>query len=329
MNPFRYERAADAAGAVATLAAAPAGAYLGGGTNLVDLMKLGVERPSCWSMWPGCRTTASSDTRGRRRAHRRGGAEQRRSPPTARSIALPGARAGTPRRRVAASCATSRRPAATCCSARAASIFRTWPSRATSASPAAAARRATASIATSRSSARVGPCIATHPSDMAVALAALDAIVHVKASAGARDPARRFPPPAGRDAPARHRARPRRPDHGGRAPGQLGSPRVRLPARCATERRTRSRWSRSPSRSTWRTASFATPASRSAAWRTNHGERRAPRTRCAADPRTPRRSAGRRMPSSPKRSRSIENAYKVPLARNVIVRTLLDLAEKR
>ena len=45
MREFRYERATDVAGAVATLAAAPGGAYLGGGTNLVDLMKLGVATP--------------------------------------------------------------------------------------------------------------------------------------------------------------------------------------------------------------------------------------------------------------------------------------------
>jgi xanthine dehydrogenase YagS FAD-binding subunit len=45
MREFRYERATDLAGAVAMLAAAPEGAYLGGGTNLVDLMKLGVATP--------------------------------------------------------------------------------------------------------------------------------------------------------------------------------------------------------------------------------------------------------------------------------------------
>ena len=45
MTPFRYERANDVQSAVATLAAAPAGAFLGGGTNLVDLMKLGVATP--------------------------------------------------------------------------------------------------------------------------------------------------------------------------------------------------------------------------------------------------------------------------------------------
>jgi xanthine dehydrogenase YagS FAD-binding subunit len=45
MNPFRYERASDAQAAVAALAAAPNGAFLGGGTNLVDHMRLGVRQP--------------------------------------------------------------------------------------------------------------------------------------------------------------------------------------------------------------------------------------------------------------------------------------------
>jgi xanthine dehydrogenase YagS FAD-binding subunit len=45
MNPFRYERASDTTTAVAMLAQTPGGAFLGGGTNLVDLMKLGVAQP--------------------------------------------------------------------------------------------------------------------------------------------------------------------------------------------------------------------------------------------------------------------------------------------
>jgi xanthine dehydrogenase YagS FAD-binding subunit len=45
MREFRYERATDAATAVALLAGNPDAAYLGGGTNLVDLMKLGVATP--------------------------------------------------------------------------------------------------------------------------------------------------------------------------------------------------------------------------------------------------------------------------------------------
>ncbi len=44
MREFGYERPAHAADALA-LAARPGAAYVGGGTNLVDLMKLGVETP--------------------------------------------------------------------------------------------------------------------------------------------------------------------------------------------------------------------------------------------------------------------------------------------
>ena len=45
MRPFGYERAADADGAVAALAGRPDAAYLAGGTNLVDHMKLGIASP--------------------------------------------------------------------------------------------------------------------------------------------------------------------------------------------------------------------------------------------------------------------------------------------
>jgi xanthine dehydrogenase YagS FAD-binding subunit len=45
MNPFRYERVRDAERAVALLAQAPNAAFLAGGTNLVDHLKLGVAQP--------------------------------------------------------------------------------------------------------------------------------------------------------------------------------------------------------------------------------------------------------------------------------------------
>jgi xanthine dehydrogenase YagS FAD-binding subunit len=45
MRPFRFERAADAEHAVALLGNVADARYLGGGTNLVDLMRLGVETP--------------------------------------------------------------------------------------------------------------------------------------------------------------------------------------------------------------------------------------------------------------------------------------------
>src|SRR6266850_6602667 len=45
MNPFTYSRANDAQAAVTGVAANPKAKFLGGGTNLVDLMKMGVEQP--------------------------------------------------------------------------------------------------------------------------------------------------------------------------------------------------------------------------------------------------------------------------------------------
>jgi xanthine dehydrogenase YagS FAD-binding subunit len=45
MNPFSYSRASDAQTAVRGIAAHPKAKFLGGGTNLVDLMKMGVEQP--------------------------------------------------------------------------------------------------------------------------------------------------------------------------------------------------------------------------------------------------------------------------------------------
>ncbi|MFK4213069.1 FAD binding domain-containing protein, partial [Streptomyces sp. NPDC030920] len=46
MREFGYERAVDVAEAVALLGSDPEARFLGGGTNLVDLMKAGVERPA-------------------------------------------------------------------------------------------------------------------------------------------------------------------------------------------------------------------------------------------------------------------------------------------
>lgn len=45
MNPFVYERATDAASAVARVSGHPGAAFLGAGTNLVDHLKLGIAAP--------------------------------------------------------------------------------------------------------------------------------------------------------------------------------------------------------------------------------------------------------------------------------------------
>ncbi len=45
MKPFAFTRATDAAGAVETVSREKAAMFLGGGTNLIDLRKEGVEQP--------------------------------------------------------------------------------------------------------------------------------------------------------------------------------------------------------------------------------------------------------------------------------------------
>ncbi|QQZ44449.1 xanthine dehydrogenase family protein subunit M [Pseudomonas sp. SK3(2021)] len=46
MMPFSYARASDVQQAVSLMAAQPRARFIAGGTNLVDLMKLGIERPT-------------------------------------------------------------------------------------------------------------------------------------------------------------------------------------------------------------------------------------------------------------------------------------------
>ncbi len=46
MNPFTYSRAADAQQAIQAVVTQPKTKFLGGGTNLIDLMKMGVETPA-------------------------------------------------------------------------------------------------------------------------------------------------------------------------------------------------------------------------------------------------------------------------------------------
>jgi xanthine dehydrogenase YagS FAD-binding subunit len=70
-------------------------------------------------------------------------------------------------------------------------------------------------------------CIATHPSDMAVAMRVLDATWKPCARRPhARDPHRRLPPPAGRHAAHRHQPGARRADHRGDAAAPLGGTHV-------------------------------------------------------------------------------------------------------
>jgi CO/xanthine dehydrogenase FAD-binding subunit len=116
MREFRYERAADPAAAVALLAGEPEGSFLGGGTNLVDLMKLGVATPG---VLVDVRQLTSADVTDLPDGGLRIGA----AVPNADLAGDGGCASVSPswRRRCSrvppASCATARRPAATCCSA--------------------------------------------------------------------------------------------------------------------------------------------------------------------------------------------------------------------
>ena len=99
-------------------------------------------------------------------------------------------------------------------------------------------------------------CVATHPSDMAVALAALDATVEVKSTRGTR----RIPLTDFHRLPGAHpapgdRARRRRARSPPSSFPRCRSRRTPATARCATVPRTPSRWSRSPRR--WRSARTA------------------------------------------------------------------------
>ena len=173
-------------------------------------------------------------------------------------------------------------------------------------------------------------CVATHPSDMAVAMAALDAFVVVHGPDGER----RIPIEELHRLPGDEPERDTTLEHGELitavdlpplgVPVQLEVPQgaraglVRLRPRLG-RRRARRRGRHGARRC----------ASRSAGSRTNPGARRRRRRRLRGEPANEanfRAAADIELESAePLR----DNAFKVPLARNVIARTLLDLSEER
>lgn len=185
MKAFGYHRAATAAEAVEALDEHPGAAYLGGGTNLVDLMRLGVATPSfvvdVTSALPGeivetdegallvgagvRNSSLAADPRVRRhypalsQALLAGASGQLRNMATVGGNLLQRTRC-LYFQDVTKPC-NKREPGSGC--------------------PAIAGiHRDLAILGVSEN------CIATHPSDMAVALAALDAVVHVEGPAGRR-----------------------------------------------------------------------------------------------------------------------------------------------
>ena len=221
-----------------------------------------------------------------------------------------------------ASCATSPPSAATCSSAPAARYFQdvTKPCNKRDAGH-AAARRSRATTATSRSSATPTHCVATHPSDMAVALAALGAEVDVLGP-GRRRARRRSPACTGCPATSHERDTVLEPGELITAIDVRAASAARAPAtaRSATAPRTRSPSCRSP-------RSLRRPRRR-AGRRPDRARRRRPR----ALARRARRGGAARHPAADaaccrggrrrarrRRSRCATTPSRSTLARNLIV----------
>ena len=229
---------------------------------------------------------------------------RRRAPRRAR--ALPGARARDPGRRVGPDPQHGDRrrqhPAA-----HALRLFLRRRGRAaTSARPARAATRSTGFNRDPRDSGRIAACVATHPSDMCVALAALDADgASARArAASARCRFDRSAPPARGPAGHRDELDAGRADHRDRAAARCPPRRAPPIARCATGRATRSRWSRWRPRSSVEDGTIeSTCGSRSAASRTSRGGP-GRRKRRSARPARQRRELSRRRGGGARRRRA-------------------------
>jgi xanthine dehydrogenase YagS FAD-binding subunit len=184
MRPLDYLAPADAAEAVRSVAARPDAAFLGGGTNLVDHLKLGVARPGLLVDVTSLTSTEITDLGGGLRigagvlnSDLAADPRVRRRYPVLAQALLAGASGqlrnmattgGNPLQRtrcpyfqdISTPC-NKRTPGSGC-------------------SAIGGATRGHAILGASDA------CIATHPSDMAVALAALDATVQVLGPAGER-----------------------------------------------------------------------------------------------------------------------------------------------
>ena len=281
-------------------------------------MKLGVEHARrCWSTSPGCRSTASSDAAPTAAC---GSAPRVRNSDLA---ATPAVRARYPvlAQALLAGASGQLRNMATIggnllqrtrclyfqdvtkpCNKREPGTGCSGPRRATT--------------ATWRILGHSAHCVATHPSDMAVALAALDAVVQrARPGRPARGPARRASTGCPATTPQRETTvlAPGDADHRGRAAAAgLGGGR-------SAYRKVRDRASYafavgSVAAALERpTAWCATCGSRSAGWPPGRGGPRGPRRRCAAAPATERRLPGRGRSRPPRPHRCRDNAFKVPL----------------
>jgi len=184
MNPFDYARAGDVAEAV-RLGAVPAAAFLGGGTNLVDLMRETVARPShlvdVTGLSGGIEDTASGGLLIGAGVTNTVFAEhiaiRTRYPVLARAI-LAGASAQIRNMATVGGNLLQR--------TRCTYFYDTDGSRCNKRAPGSGCD---AIDGFNRGHAILGAsaaCVATHPSDLCVALAALDAVVHLRGAGGVR-----------------------------------------------------------------------------------------------------------------------------------------------
>jgi len=184
MNPFDYLQADNASNAVKLASAAAAGKYLGGGTNLVDLMRETVERPDTLVDVTGLSRRIEARPDGsvmigaavKNTALAADRTVRRNFPLLSRAI-LAGA-SGQIRNMATVGGNILQRTRCT--------YFYDEASRCNKRDP---GRGCDAIDGFNRYHAILGAspsCVATHPSDMCVALAALDAIVHLEGPEGVR-----------------------------------------------------------------------------------------------------------------------------------------------
>ena len=185
MIPFRYEKPADVNAAVQVVEREPRGAYLAGGTNLVDLMKLEVARPdvlvdvrrltsSTVDDLPdgGLRIGAAVSN-----SHLAADLRIRRRYPVLAQAVLAGA---SGQLRNMATCGGNLLQRTRCV------YFQNLTTPCNKREPGSGC---SAIEGHNRDHAILGTspeCVATHPSDMAVALTALDAVVQVQGPGGER-----------------------------------------------------------------------------------------------------------------------------------------------
>ncbi len=184
MRPFHYEKANDAAAAIALFARLPNARYLAGGTNLVDLMRETIERPHALIDVSGLWTQLSDTPEGgvligagvkntALASHR---SIRERFPLLAQAI-LSGASGQI---RNMASVGGNLLQRTRCC------YFYDDAAKCNKRQPGSGCDAIEGFNRTHAILGGSAQCVATHPSDMCVALAALDATIHVQGAAGQR-----------------------------------------------------------------------------------------------------------------------------------------------